>query len=115
MSNRPKRPCRKCRRALVEGGGFCPICLPAVTKRYDRERPERHALYATTRWRKLRLTIIARDPLCRDCNKAISTHVDHVNGFESVADPMAYEPSNLQGLCESCHNRKTAKEKGWGK
>jgi 5-methylcytosine-specific restriction protein A len=63
-------------------------------------------------WRRLRLLVIHRDPLCVDpfqigCTSA-STDVDHIipkqqGGKDSM--------ENLQGLCESCHARKTLLEK----
>jgi 5-methylcytosine-specific restriction protein A len=64
-------------------------------------------------WRRLREYILRRDPLCKNPynipgHVALSTDVDHVIPKPEGAD----HPSNLQGLCHSCHARKTASEDG---
>ena len=60
-------------------------------------------------WRKTRARVLARDPYCKICErvgcKMVSTDADHiVPRSEGGADEM----SNLQGVCHSCHSRKTA-------
>ena len=61
----------------------------------------------STHWYRLRTMILARDPVCKACGRAASSHVDHViprqDGGSDAFD-------NLQGLCASCHTRKTARE-----
>jgi 5-methylcytosine-specific restriction endonuclease McrA len=63
------------------------------------------------KWRKLRKSVLARDPLCRHCwtrgLRVIAVHVDHINN-----DPSDNRMSNLQGLCPSCHSRKTQADMG---
>jgi 5-methylcytosine-specific restriction protein A len=60
-------------------------------------------------WRKLRPLVLARDPLCRDCGRLPSLHVDHVVARErGGSDALA----NLQGLCHACHSRKTVRADG---
>ena len=63
-------------------------------------------------WRKLRASILLRDPVCRVCHAARSTHVDHrIPRRQGGTD----DPSNLVGVCASDHNRKTARQDGgWG-
>ena len=60
-------------------------------------------------WRKLRDKVLARDPICQDCYRrdyiTPATDVDHING-----DPSNNSLKNLQGLCHSCHSRKTRRE-----
>ena len=60
-------------------------------------------------WRRLRERVLARDPICQDCYKRghiqPATDVDHVSG-----DPSDNSMRNLQGLCHSCHSRKTRRE-----
>lgn len=62
-------------------------------------------------WRKIRKMVLSRDPLCADtfgigCT-SVSRHADHIipkrHGGEDVLE-------NLQGLCDSCHSRKTLLE-----
>jgi len=60
-------------------------------------------------WRKLRLLILHREPICRLCGKKPSIDVDHIlpkkRGGKDVEE-------NLQALCHSCHSKKTQAEKG---
>ena len=64
------------------------------------------------RWRKL---VLARDPACVMClemgHVTPATVADHVNPIDP-ANPAAGDWSleNGQGLCQTCHNRKTARE-----
>ncbi|MBB5862420.1 HNH endonuclease signature motif containing protein [Xanthomonas sp. 3058] len=59
-------------------------------------------------WRKFRAQIIDSEPLCRHCKRCgrvtPATVVDHISG-----DPADNSLSNLQALCEQCHNMKTAR------
>lgn len=69
-------------------------------------------------WRRLRLQILARDPICRDDSgcSAPSVDVDHIKArklFANSAD--ADLASNLRGMCRRHHSRKTALVDGrWG-
>jgi 5-methylcytosine-specific restriction protein A len=51
--------------------------------------------------------ILKRDPLCKICDRAASTEVDHITpkALDGTDDE-----ANLQGLCESCHRQKTQRE-----
>ncbi|MDX6309820.1 MAG: hypothetical protein QOI06_2866 [Nocardioidaceae bacterium] len=54
----------------------------------------------------VRSTILAaNDSLCRMCNSAQATEVDHIEGPSSRA-------GNLQGLCHDCHMKKTEQRFG---
>jgi 5-methylcytosine-specific restriction protein A len=55
-------------------------------------------------WETIRRRILLRDPICRVCNGALSTEVDHVEPGDDHTD------ENLQGICEDCHRRKTQAE-----
>ena len=109
MSHTARRPCPMpgCR-ALVEGG-FCPAHRPATrpvrsaSRRGYGRRWERY-----TRW-------FRRQPenvIGRDCRRAPTQCVDHIVAVSGPDDPLFWEPSNHQGLCHSCHNRKTAMADG---
>ena len=83
----------------------------------DRERQRRQSRgsrpYDRARWKRLRRMVLARDPLCVIClghgRTESSTHVDHI---VALKDGGTDSMENLQGLCASCHNRKTATEDG---
>jgi 5-methylcytosine-specific restriction enzyme A len=77
----------------------------------DRERGSAHARGYDTKWRRLRLVILANEPLCRSCREAgltePATEVDHIDGnarHNAVA--------NLRPLCKPCHSRRTARDQG---
>jgi 5-methylcytosine-specific restriction enzyme A len=62
--------------------------------------------YRTPRWRALRAEVLAEQPTCVACRAAPSRHVDH--RVPHRGDPVLFwDRANLQGLCESCHGRKT--------
>jgi 5-methylcytosine-specific restriction protein A len=71
-------------------------------------------MYLTPEWqRDLRPAQLLREPFCRECAKrglrTKATRVDHV--VDHKGDWALFSNrANLQSLCESCHNRKTAKE-----
>lgn len=59
------------------------------------------------RHRKLRALLLAQEPVCRTCKRALATEADHiVPRYRGGSDDM----ENLQGLCGPCHKRKTARE-----
>lgn len=63
-------------------------------------------------WRKLRESILARDPVCRLCGRVWSVTVDHV---VPKAAGGSDDDSNLQGLCDACHVAKTGGDAQAGK
>lgn len=77
---------------------------------YDRERrssvPTRR-LYSTVRWRALRATQLAREPLCRLCAEGgvvtAADTCDHVEPHRG--DVEAFWRGPFQSLCTPCHSR----------
>lgn len=59
------------------------------------------------RWQRLRLMILAKEPLCRLCGNRFATQVDHVVPRSKGGDD---SEDNLQALCASCHSKKTRRE-----
>jgi len=80
------------------------------TKKVRRKDSKRY----NKRWRKLSELIRTNEPLCRECKKynrtTLAKCVDHIKPIELGGDMM--DPANLQPLCYSCHNAKTAREDG---
>lgn len=70
--------------------------------------------YSTRRWRRLRLAVLRRHPLCAECLRqgrlTPATQVDHVVPIKRGGSP--WDPGNLQPLCASCHSRKTNAQDG---
>lgn len=68
------------------------------------------------RWQRYRLTYLRAHPLCAECRKTgrvtAAEHVDHVRAVSGAEDPLFWDAGNHQGLCASCHSRKTAAEDG---
>jgi 5-methylcytosine-specific restriction enzyme A len=63
--------------------------------------------YATAEWKRLRLLVLARDPLCRLCGLEVSVVADHVVPRRD-GGPDTLE--NLQGLGRRCDAIKRAAE-----
>jgi 5-methylcytosine-specific restriction endonuclease McrA len=70
----------------------------------------RKQLYKTSRWRKVRQLVIARQGgICNRCDKPIE-EIHHIIALteENFTDPIiAYSLENLEGLCHDCHNQET--------
>ena len=70
--------------------------------------------YLTREWRAKRLDILARDNYecvaCRSLGKVTTDkdtvlEIDHIKELDTHPE-LAFEDSNLQTLCRSCHNKK---------
>ncbi len=83
-------------------------------REYDRNRPERHKIYSTSRWQKLREFKKHRSPLCEECLRhgivTPMTLVDHIIPIAEGGSP--FDVENLQSLCAACHNKKHAEGRG---
>ena len=90
----------------------CELCKKENTKAYDQtaRNKESAAIYNSTRWRKVRTHILKRDGgICQMCGKSEKYMiVDHIKEIKDGGEPYSYD--NLQTLCKSCHNIKTARE-----
>lgn len=117
------RPCRKpgCP-ALVRGRiGYCETHRREAKHdemaSYNRMHPERASSpYGTARWRRAAKAHLAAHPCCTD---PFGVHGEFVPFAEVVdhVEPVRlggefWDSTNWQGLCRSCHERKTALERG---
>ena len=57
----------------------------------------------------MRHIVLIEEPICRICNRKASTQVDHII---PLCKGGTDERSNLQGICDDCHDEKTAKDLG---
>lgn len=113
MAMKPLRPCRHPGCPELTRDGWC-----------DRHRPkyrrgaseEYHGLYLLPIWLdQLRPAQLLREPFCRECAKrgirTPATVVDHIVPHRGNW-ALFSNPENLQSLCKTCHDRKTALERG---
>lgn len=87
------------------------------TRYYDRyvRDKESSKFYKSKSWKKTREQVLIRDKgLCQSClkNKRITmaSIVDHIIPLK-IAWEKRLDMNNLQSLCQSCHNQKTAEDK----
>jgi len=107
----PKRPAPACRQPgcprLAADNGFCQEDAVKQGRVSYAVRGSRRERGYPANWEKLRLFILARDPVCKGCDTQLSTEVDHIQPLERGG---TNAPANLQGLDKSCHSRKTSLE-----
>lgn len=105
MPTAAPRPCRKPGCPQTTTKGFCEKHRGTDTRQHDQHRGNSAARGYGSRWRKLRLMVLAREPLCRRCGQP-ATDVDHIvpkrhGGSDSM--------DNLQALCHAHHSMKTGR------
>lgn len=85
-------------------------------KAFAREK-DNSEFYNSWPWRKFSKRYKESHPLCVECEKkdlvVLAKVVDHINPINNGGEKLSED--NVQGLCESCHNRKSANEsRGYG-
>ena len=106
----PKSPMRPCPvagcPALVRAGR----CQVHQARDHDRPNADVRAWYHTAQWRRIRQCVLWAHPLCVQCQTdgriSEATDVDHIDPHQGNLAKF-YDYANLQGLCASCHARKT--------
>ena len=72
----------------------------------------RTPLYDSPLWRRIRADHLRRHPLCVACQRkdqlTTASILDHIIPVREGAD--FFDVTNLQGLCRTCHYRKSARE-----
>lgn len=101
--------------ALLTTPGYCDAHRAAVHRDYGRARrtfDTERTFYQSAAWRAVRAAFLRAHPLCGECTargrNVASTVADHVVPLKDGG--ARFDWSNLQALCVSCHNRKTARE-----
>lgn len=65
-------------------------------------------------WRRVRLQVLADEPLCRFCASAgrvtAATQVHHIQRFSGRDDPRRLDPANCAPICVPCHARESARQ-----
>jgi 5-methylcytosine-specific restriction endonuclease McrA len=84
-----------------------------------RERDELDAIYSTARWKKCRQYVLIRDNyLCQEClRRGIITQANTVHHIIALRDDIsqAFDASNLETICLSCHNKEHPERSGGDK
>ena len=81
----------------------------AKRKTFAGNAGEDSSFYNSRDWRKLRLYILAGEPICRECTIAVANVVDHITPIRLGGSKWNHE--NLQPMCASCHNKKSSSER----
>jgi 5-methylcytosine-specific restriction protein A len=118
MPNKPLKPCSKQGCVNLTRGRYCEIhkhVQQDMVRDYDRNRdPQSKSFYKSRQWQMIREVVKTRDNgLCVEClrNGRIRQGkiVDHIEPLK-----LAWEKrlllTNLQYLCQKCHNAKTQKD-----
>ena len=67
------------------------------------------------RWQQARAGYLRKHPLCVHCEAkgriTVATDLDHIVPHQGDME-VFWDFSQVQGLCKSCHSRKTAREDG---
>lgn len=120
----PPRPCRNCRKATTEKGGYCETCKPKYEKQRRQTETWRHVtgarggtidIYQSSRWKAERKAFLIGRPLC-ECDECRSrnmvtaaTVVHHVKPHRG--DPeLFWDWNNWSPRAKSCHDRETMRE-----
>lgn len=83
----------------------------------SRKRPSAARRGYSTTWKKIRIAKLRKNPYCEDPYAVHdgllvpATEVDHIKTLRSGG---THADSNLQSLCNDCHERKTNTEDGGG-
>ena len=113
MALKPLRPCRHPGCSALTREGYCPKHKPPKAPR--RASAEYHGWYSLPIWTDgLRPAQLLREPFCRECARrgirTRATVADHIAPHRGDWGKFT-DPANLQSLCKSCHDRKTAQER----
>lgn len=108
MPTKPFHPCCTPGCANLTHESRCGIC----TKGREQRRGSASKRGYGTEHRKRRERVLARDPVCLNCEAqgvtTPSTVYDHIVPIE--AGGSVDDMENAQGLCDTCHNAKRAAE-----
>lgn len=100
-------------------GSYCDKHAKQVKQRKEVGRKSAAKRGYGHKWRKVREGYLAKHPLCAHCSTedapVPATELDHITPHKGDMK-LFWDRKNWQGLCKSCHSRKTATEDGgWGR
>lgn len=108
--------------AIVRGTQrYCAEHERATRRAVDARRGSSNARGYDATWQRLRIAFLAQHPLCEceDCEAGakrltIAEVVDHIIPIAERPD-LRLEWSNLRAMAKRCHDRRTARDQGWGR
>jgi len=111
-----KRPCARPGCGNLVERGYCTVHRKAEDAADRRGRGTASQRGYDARWGKVRALHLGREPLCRMCRAegrvTPAQMVDHILPLRQGGARLRED--NLQSLCNSCHNRKTAEDQRRG-
>lgn len=116
MPTRSRRRCPRCKR-LHPGKGQCQVCRGEV----EAARGSATARgYGAEHRRRFRSEVLSKHPICVLCKSQPSTVADHWPRSRRELEAAGDDPNDPRygrGLCETCHNRETARNQpgGWNR
>jgi 5-methylcytosine-specific restriction protein A len=113
MSRRTRCIDSRCLNDALPGTSRCPEHTgTSGWAKYIADHPERAAFYRSGGWTAARRRHLAANPSCVLCG-APAVAVDHIR--PRAEGGAGLDPSNLQSLCERCHQAKTVEESHRGR
>ena len=114
MPSLPSHPCANATRGCpnLASSRFCPSCEQSGAAREQMRSSARDRGY-DSKWTRYRIGYLRNHPYCADpfevhgTSPTLATHVDHIKPHRGDWS-IFWDKSNHQGLCASCHSRKTA-------
>lgn len=114
MPTAPLKPCRWPGCPGLTAGRFCPQHQAAEYRRQDQRRGNAASRGYGAGHRRWRIIVLAGNPLCASWPRGVhgehvvpATIADHIT---PLAEGGSWEIENGQGLCASCHARKSLEE-----
>ena len=88
----------------------CPKCSTQSARIYDKQyrNQKSNKFYHSKQWKEIRNIQLRQSPLCISCSLPAKV-VDHIVEIKDGGEKLLLD--NLQSMCISCHNIKTASVK----
>lgn len=106
MAKRGKKPCAYPGCPNLTTRTYCSVHQTKITKRYDESRGTSTERGYDSNWKKTSDAHLKKYPFCSKCEEP-AVDVDHIIPKDRGGKDIKI---NLQSLCKSCHNKKTAEE-----